>query len=292
MWCNLIYKQTGYRSNVLSSFNTDKKPLEVIANTFVPTIEPNTNIKSYKPKEMLCFISGEITPNEDGSYTRNDNNLKSRDLIVIDIEDTGLTSEKVQAIVQKKLSSYKYLLYSSISHKPNNPRLRLVIEPDREILKEEYKPTIQHIMALLQLNYDRSSSTWSQLQGLPIAVRGNEHIFIKKLDGLPYPVQEASKEKQVVTTYTSDPIQAFTKVSHDEAISIMEKYIENEQDKLQERNDYYLSCLTTIAKSVVSGELDYETAIDCIELLSLFFVEFSWTYLGKCTYSWNSQYFH
>ena len=265
----MIYKQTGYRSNVLSSFNTDKKPLEVIANTFVPTIEANTNIKSYKAKEMLYFISGDITPNEDGSYTRNDNNLKSRDLIVIDIEDTGLTSKDVQAIIQERLSSYKYLLYSSISHKPNNPRLRLVLEPDREILKDEYKPTIQHIMALLQLNYDKSSSTWSQLQGLPIAVRDNEHIFIKKLVGLPYPVQDASKEKQVVTTYNSDPIQAFTKVSHDEAISIMKKYIENEQGKLQERNDYYLSCLTTIAKSVVSGELDYETAIDCIELLAL-----------------------
>lgn len=265
----MIYKQTGYRSNVLSASNTDKTALEVIANTFVPTIEQETNIDSYKAKEMLYFISGDINPNEDGSYTRNDNNLKSRDLIVIDIEDTGLTSEKVQAIIQEKLSSYKYLLYSSISHKPNNPRLRLVIEPDREILKKEYKPTIQHIMALLQLNYDRSSSTWSQLQGLPIAVRDNEHIFIKKLDGLPYPVQEASEKKQVVATYTSDPIQAFTKVSHDEAISIMEKYIENEQGKLQERNDYYLSCLTTIAKSVVSGELDYETAIDCIELLAL-----------------------
>lgn len=265
----MIYKQTGYRSNVLSSFDTDKKPLEVIANTFVPTIEPNTNIKSYKAKEMLYFISGDITPNEDGSYTRNDNNLKARDLIVIDIEETGLTSEKVQAIIQEKLSSYKYLLYSSISHKPNNPRLRLVIEPNREILKEEYKPTIQYIMALLELNYDRSSFTWSQLQGLPIAVRDNEHIFIKKLDGLPYPVQEASKEEQVVTTYSSNPIQAFTKVSHDEAISIMKRYIENEQGKLQERNDYYLSCLTTIAKSVVSGELDYETAIDCIELLAL-----------------------
>jgi len=265
----LIYKQTGYRSNVLSASNTDKTALEVIASTFVPTIEPETNINGYKAKEMLYFISGEITPNEDGSYTRNDNNLKSRDLIVIDIEDTGLTSEKVQAIIQERLSNYKYLLYSSISHKPNNPRLRLVLEPDREILKEEYKPTIQHIMTLLELNYDRSSSTWSQLQGLPIAVRDNEHIFIKNLDGLPYPVQEASKEKKVVATYTSNPIQAFIKVSHDEAISIMERYIENEQGKLQERNDYYLSCLTTIAKSVVSGELDYETAIDCIELLAL-----------------------
>ena len=265
----MIYKQTGYRSNVLSASNTDKTALEVIASTFVPTIEPETNINGYKAKEMLYFISGEITPNEDGSYTRNDNNLKSRDLIVIDIEDTGLTSEKVQAIIQERLSNYKYLLYSSISHKPNNPRLRLVLEPDREILKEEYKPTIQHIMTLLELNYDRSSSTWSQLQGLPIAVRDNEHIFIKNLDGLPYPVQEASKEKKVVATYTSNPIQAFIKVSHDEAISIMERYIENEQGKLQERNDYYLSCLTTIAKSVVSGELDYETAIDCIELLAL-----------------------
>ena len=265
----MIYKQTGYRSNVLSASNTDKTALETIANAFVPTIEQETNINGYKAKEMLYFISGDITPNEDGSYTRNDNNLKSRDLIVIDIEDTGLTSEKVQAIIQERLSSYKYLLYSSISHKPNNPRLRLVIEPDREILKDEYKPTIQHIMALLELNYDRSSFTWSQLQGLPIAVRDNEHIFIKKLNGLPYPVQEASKEKQVVTTYNSDPIQAFTKVPHDEAISIMKKYIENEQGKLQERNDYYLSCLTTIAKSVVSRELDYETAIDCIELLAL-----------------------
>ena len=265
----MIYRQIGYKTNVLKPIDTNETALETIANTFVPTIEANTNIKSYKAKEMLYFISGDITPNEDGSYTRNDNNLKSRDLIVIDIEDTGLTSKDVQAIIQERLSSYKYLLYSSISHKPNNPRLRLVLEPDREILKDEYKPTIQHIMALLQLNYDKSSSTWSQLQGLPIAVRDNEHIFIKKLVGLPYPVQDASKEKQVVTTYNSDPIQAFTKVSHDEAISIMKKYIENEQGKLQERNDYYLSCLTTIAKSVVSGELDYETALDCIELLAL-----------------------
>ncbi len=49
----------------------------------------------------------------------------------------------------------------------------------------------------------------------------------------------------------------------------MEKYIENEQDKLQERNDYYLSCLTVIAKSVVSGEIEYDTAIECMELLAL-----------------------
>lgn len=270
----MIYKQTGYRSNVLNSFNTDKKPLEVIANTFVPTIEPETNIKSFKPKEMLCFISGDITSNEDGSYTRNDNNLKSRDLIVIDIEDTGLTSKEVQAIIQERLSSYKYLLYSSISHKPNNPRLRLVIEPDREILKEEYKPTIQHIMALLQLNYDRSSSTWSQLQGLPIAVRGNEHIFIKKLDGLPYPVQEASKEeKKVISNYhKASTSTTDIRLSDEDFKELFLRYLEldyvNIHTKDSEEYNRALGILLSLARDVCYNIISYEIACECSDLLA------------------------
>ena len=266
----MIYRRTGLKSNILKAFSTPKKAINNIADTFAPTLDKDVNIKSYKTNNMLYFISGDIKPNEDGSYTRNDNNLKTRDLIVIDIEDTGLTSQEVQDIIQEKLASYKYLLYSTISHKPNNPRLRLVLEPNRDILKDEYKPTIQHVIQLLNINYDKSSCTWSQLQGLPIAVRDNEFIFIKHLDGLPYSVQEAVKEeKKVITTYTSEPIQNFTKVSHNQAISIMEKYIKNEKDKLQERNAYYLSCLTVIAKSVVSGEIEYDTAIECMELLAL-----------------------
>ena len=270
----MIYKQTGYRSNVLNSFNTDKKPLEVIANTFVPTIEANTNIKSYKAKEMLYFISGDITPNEDGSYTRNDNNLKSRDLIVIDIEDTGLTSKEVQAIIQERLSSYKYLLYSSISHKPNNPRLRLVIEPDREILKEEYKPTIQHIMALLQLNYDRSSSTWSQLQGLPIAVRGNEHIFIKKLDGLPYLVQEASKEeKKVISNYhKASTSTTDIRLSDEDFKELFLRYLEldyvNIHTKDSEEYNRALGILLSLARDVCYNIISYEIACECSDLLA------------------------
>ena len=270
----MIYKQTGYRSNVLSASNTNKTALEAIANTFVPTIEPEINIDSYKAKEMLYFISGDITPNENGSYTRNDNNLKSRDLIVIDIEDTGLTSKEVQAIIQERLSSYKYLLYSSISHKPNNPRLRLVIEPDREILKEEYKPTIQHIMALLQLNYDRSSSTWSQLQGLPIAVRDNEHIFIKKLDGLPYPVQEASKEeKKVISNYHKASISTTDiRLSDEDFKELFLRYLEldyvNIHTKDSKEYNRALGILLSLARDVCYNIISYEIACECSDLLA------------------------
>ena len=266
----MIYRQIGLKSSVLNLINTDKTALETLASTNAQTISNDEDIKLYKDNSMLYFISGDIPPNEDGSYTRNNSNLKTRHLIVIDIEDTGLSSQEVQTIIQEKLASYKYLLYSTISHKPNNPRLRLVLEPSRDIVKDEYKPTIQHVIQLLNIKYDTSSCTWSQLQGLPIAVRDNEFIFIKHLEGLPYPVQEAVKEeKKVITKYTSKPIQNFTKVSHNQAISIMEKYIENEQDKLLERNEYYLSCLTVIAKSVVTGEIEYDTAIECMELLAL-----------------------
>ena len=263
----MIYRQIGYKTNVLKPINTNETALETIANSFVQTINSDEDIRSYKANNMPYFISGDITPNGDGGYTRNDNNLKSRDLIIVDIEDTDLTSQEVQTIIQEKLSSYKYLLYSTISHKPNNPRLRLVIEPNREILKEEYKPTIQHVMELLQLNYDSSSATWSQLQGLPLAIRDNEFICIKHLDGLKYPVQKASNEQQkIINSYQNKPIQP---LSHNEAISIMKTYLEKEQDKLKERNEYYLSCLTVIAKSVVSNEIEYNTAIECMELLAL-----------------------
>ena len=264
----MIYRQIGLNTSKLKlikhSFNS---PLEALANTPFDVASENEDLEKYKSDKSLQFLSGDITPNEDGSYTRNDSNVNSRDLIVIDIEKTGLNSQEVQNIIQEKLASYKYYLYSTISHEPNNPRLRLVLEPSREILEDEYKPTIQHVMALVGVNYDTKSYAWSQPQGLPIEVEGKETVSIKQLEGEVYPVQEAVKEeKKVIATYSNEPIK---QIPHDEAISIMKKYIENESDKLQERNEYYLSCLTVIAKSVVTGEIEHSTAIECMELLAL-----------------------
>ena len=264
----MIYRQIGLHTSKLKLIkHSFKTPLEALANTPFDVVSENEDLEKYKSDKSLQFLSGDITPNEDGSYTRNDSNVNSRDLIVIDIEKTGLNSQEVQNIIQEKLASYKYYLYSTISHEPNNPRLRLVLEPSREILEDEYKPTIQHVMALVGVNYDTKSYAWSQPQGLPIEVEGKETVSIKQLEGEAYPVQEAVKEeKKVIATYSNEPIK---QIPHDEAISIMKKYIENEPDKLQERNEYYLSCLTVIAKSVVTGEIEHSTAIECMELLAL-----------------------
>ncbi|MEZ7726862.1 virulence-associated E family protein [Gemella sp. 27098_8_155] len=264
----MIYRQIGLNTSKLTVVeHKHSSPLEALANTPFTVINKDEDSESYKKNKSLNFLSGDVKPNKDGSYTRIDSNVNSRDLIVIDIEKTGLISQEVQDIIQEKLAGYKYVLYSTISHEPNNPRLRLALEPNREIVKGEYEPTIKHIMALVGVNYDDKSYGWSQPQGLPIAVEGKETVSIKQLDGLPYPVQEAVREeKKVITTYSSNSIQ---QLLHDEAVSIMERYIENERNNLLERNDNYISCLMVIAKSVVTGEIEYDTAIVCMEMLAL-----------------------
>ncbi len=267
----MIYRQTGFKSNVLKLINTDKTTLETLASTNPQTINSDEDIKQYKANKMLYFISGDIKPNEDGSYTRNDNNLKTRDLIVIDIEDTGLTSQEVQTIIQEKLASYKYLLYSTISHKPNNPRLRLVLEPSRDIVKDEYKPTIQHVIQLLNIKYDTSSCTWSQLQGLPIAVRDNEFIFIKHLDGLPYPVQEAVKEeKKVITNYTASDTN--TLITDEDYTEMFKRYLELDYENINtgdsKEYDRALGILLSVTHDFCYNIISYDVACECSDLLA------------------------
>ena len=268
----MIYREKGVRTSKGEKVPNPNNltPLEMLVNTPVYEVEEYQYTEEYKLSKAYYFISGEFTEATNGEYHRNNGGLLSRDLICIDIEDTKMETTEVLNTIQECLKEYKYVLYSTFKHEESNPRLRLVLEPSRDIVKDEYKPTIQHVMALVGVNYDTKCETWSQLSGLPIVKKGNKHIFIKHLEGKPYPVQEAVKEeKKIITKYTSEPIQNFTKVSHDQAISIMGKYIENEQEKLLERNDYYLSCLTVIAKSVVTGEIEYDTAIECMELLAL-----------------------
>ena len=265
----MIYKEKGVNTSKGTKVPnpTNLPPLEMLAKTPVYEVEEYLYTEDFKKTKAFYFISGEFTENNSGAYHRNNGGLLSRDLICIDIEDTKMDTTEVLNTIQESLKEYKYVLYSTFKHEESNPRLRLVLEPSREILENEYKPTIQHVMALVGVNYDDKCETWSQLSGLPIVKKGNKYIFIKHLDGLPYPVQEAVKEeKKVIATYSNEPIK---QIPHNQAISIMEKYIDNEKNNLLERNNNYLSCLTVIAKSVVTSEIEYDTAIECMELLAL-----------------------
>ena len=124
-------------------------------------------------------------------------------------------------------------------------------------------------MASIPLNYDTSSYVWSQLQGLPIVVRDNEHIFIKHLDGEPYPVQEAVKEeKKVKAEYIASDVS----LSDEDFKEMFIRYIELDNENLNPRDseeyNRALSVLLSLARDVCYKDISYDVACECSDLLA------------------------
>ena len=297
-----FYKQKGFNANKREEIQTNFTPFEILTryqpkDYNLPNVS-NEQVETYKSelikkakeknftlnyseqdyyyltqckeikKEAEYFLIGKFDK-VNGKFSTKKEDFIYKYLAVLDYENLSFTTEEFYKLIQSKLANYSYMIYKSVSYTETHPRFRLIVDTDREMSEQENTSTIKSIANLIGVEPDTASYTYSQIQGLPLTINGNEYKPIIN-HATPYRVQEAVKEeKKIITKYTSEPIQNFTKVSHDQAISIMKKYIENEQDKLLERNDYYLSCLTVIAKSVVTGEIEYDTAIECMELLAL-----------------------
>lgn len=293
-----FYKQTGFNAEEREEIQSNLKPFEMLTRyqpkNYDLSIVSNEQVEKYKSEliKKAKEKNFELKFNEqDYYYLTQCNEIKqnaeyfligkfdkvngklgtktkdfhNKNLAVLDYEYLSLDTEEFYNLIQSKLANYSYMIYKSVSYTKIHPRFRLIVDTSKGMNEQEYKATIKSIVDLIGVEPDTASYKYIQIQGLPLIINGCEYKPIIN-HATPYPVQE---EKKVITKYTSEPIRNFTKVSHNQAISIMEKYIENEQDKLQERNDYYLSCLTVIAKSVVSGEIEYDTATECIELLAL-----------------------
>ena len=293
-----FYKQTGFNAEEREEIQSNLKPFEMLTryqpkNFDLPIVTDeqiekcrqhyitNAEKKKFKlnyseqdyyyltqcneiKQNAEYFLIGEFDK-VNGKLGTKTKDFHNKQLAVLDYEYLSIDTEEFYNLIQSKLANYSYMIYKSVSYTEVHPRFRLIVDTSKGMNEQEYKATTKSIVDLIGVEPDTVSFKYIQIQGLPLTINGCEYKPIIN-HSKPYPVQE---EKKVITTYTSEPIQNFTKVSHNQAISIMKKYVENEQDKLQERNDYYLSCLTVIAKSVVSGEIEYDTAIECMELLAL-----------------------
>ena len=268
----MIYKEKGVRTSKGKKVPNPNNltPLEMLVNTPVFEVEEYLYTEDYKLTKAYYFISGEFTEATNGEYHRNNGGLLSRDLICIDIEDTKMNTTEVLNTIQESLKEYKYVLYSTFKHEESNPRLRLVLEPNRDILKDEYKPTIRHVMALVGVNYDTKCETWSQLSGLPIVKKGNKHIFIKHLDGLPYPVQEAVKEeKKVITKYTASDTN--TLLTDEDYTEMFKRYLELDYENINSDENNYnraLGILLALSHDVCYNIISYDVACECSDLLA------------------------
>lgn len=260
----MIYKQIGTTTNKLTKVHHKLSPFETIAMTPVELIEDNENKENYKRYKAVKFISGEFSEEEYKPIIRNNENLYYRDLIIIDIDEIELNSNQAINLVKRELQEFKYLLYATLNHTEDKPRFRLVLEPTKKMNENEYKATIIHVMALLNMNFDEHSFTWSQPQGAPITTKSNSnnYVFIKKLQGNKFPVQQPKQEYfQYSNTYENYSI------SHDEAIQRVKEYTERESKNLEKRSNF-ISCIMVLCKAVTTGEIEYVTGLECSRLLA------------------------
>ena len=269
----MIYKEIGVRTSKGKKVPNPNNltPLEMLAITPIEEVEEYQYTEEYKLTKAYYFISGEFTEATNGEYHRNNGGLLSRDLICIDIEDTKMNTTEVLNTIQESLKEYKYVLYSTFKHEESNPRLRLVLEPSREILEHEYKPTIQHVMALVGVNYDDKCETWSQLSGLPIVKKGNKHIFVKHLEGKPYPVQEAVKEeKKVIVDYTASDTN--TLITDEDYTEMFNRYLELDYENINtgdsKEYDRALGILLSLSRDFCCNIISYDVACECSDLLA------------------------
>lgn len=260
----MIYKQIGTTTNKLTKVHHKLSPFETIAMTPVEIIEDNENKENYKRYKAVQFISGEFSEEEYKPIIRNNENLYYRDLIIIDIDEIEFNSNQAINLVKRELQEFKYLLYATLNHTEDKPRFRLVLEPTKKMNENEYKATIIHVMALLNMNFDEHSFTWSQPQGAPITTKSNSnnYVFIKKLQGNKFPVQQPKQEYfQYSNTYENYSI------SHDEAIQRLKEYTERESKNLEKRSNF-ISCIMVLCKAVTTGEIEYVTGLECSRLLA------------------------
>lgn len=260
----LIYKQIGTTTNRLTKVNHKLSPFETIAMTPVEIIEDNENKENYKGYKAVQFISGEFSEEEHKPIIRNNENLYYRDLIIIDIDEIELNSTQAIDLIKRELQGFKYLLYATLNHTEDKPRFRLVLEPTKKMNENEYKATIIHVMALLNMNFDEHSFTWSQPQGAPITTKSNStnYVFIKNLQGNKFPVQKPKQEY----FQSSNSYENFS-IPYDEAIQIVKEYTEKESKNLKKRSNF-ISCLMVLCKAVTTGEIEYITGVECSRLLA------------------------
>ena len=260
----MIYKQIGTTTNRLTKVNHKLSPFETIAMTPVEIIEDNENKENYKRYKAVQFISGEFSEEEHKPIIRNNENLYYRDLIIIDIDEIELNSTQAIDLIKRELQEFKYLLYATLNHTEDKPRFRLVLEPTKKMNENEYKATIIHVMALLNMNFDEHSLTWSQPQGTPITTKSNSsnYVFIKKLQGNKFPVQKPKQEY----FQSSNSYENFS-IPYDEAIQIVKEYTEKESKNLEKRSNF-ISCLMVLCKAVTTGEIEYITGVECSRLLA------------------------
>lgn len=298
-----FYKQKGFNANKREEIQTNFTPFEILTryqpkDYNLPNVS-NEKVETYKSelikkakeknftlnyseqdyyyltqckeikKEAEYFLIGKFNK-VNGKFSTKKEDFIYKNLAVLDYENLSFTTEEFYKLIQSKLANYSYMIYKSVSYTEIHPRFRLIVDIDREMSEQENTSTIKSIANLIGVEPDTASYTYSQIQGLPLTINGNEYKPIIN-NATPYPVQEAVKEeKKVITNYTSSDTN--TLLTDEDYTEMFKRYLELDHENINtgdsKEYDRALGILLSVTRDVCYNIISYDVACECSDLLA------------------------
>ena len=273
-----IYIEKGFKTAKPNENFIKTSPFEWLQEYKPNFIQRNKNeddasflerLKKLKDKQEY-FISGYIEPNDKGKLHRVSDAIIRRDLIIIDYDDIGIDTVTFIERVKKAVPNTALMFYPSLRYTVEKPRMRVVIEPSRPLVKYEYEMIGLEIAKKIGLPYDPSFTTWTQLQGLPVITTLNKEQPLQVVEGQKYPIPNNIKPpiKENIAPIIKGLNDNREFIPYNDAEKIFDEYVRQDASNLYDY-DNYLHAILVLAKAVQCNEIDYDTALICSEMLAM-----------------------
>lgn len=126
-------------------------------------------------KDVGGFVGGYLS-----GGARKSESVRSRSLITLDMdhifEPVDSLWDTISAIFDAEM-----LVYSTHSHTPDRPRLRMILPLKESVSREEYEPIARYIASEIGINlFDDSTFQASRLMYWPSCPRDGEYVFLRQ----------------------------------------------------------------------------------------------------------------
>lgn len=173
-------------------------------------------------KDVGGFVGGALKQGR-----RKAENLANRSLITLDLDSVNISTEELWDNIVM-LNDFEIVMYSTHSHSPNSPRLRLIIPLDRNVLPDEYQAISRKLADDIGIDmFDDTTYEPIRLMYWPSTSADGEFIF-KRQEG-PWLDPDT-----VLDTYLDWKDSSFWPVSSRQGIRIQSE-IKKQEDPLEKK---------------------------------------------------------
>lgn len=175
---NNIYIAVGKRANAIYWERQCLPWLEFVDKLRTPLRTGETQAEYWagdkafrsSKKDVGGFVGGVLE-----GHKRSKRNVMGRDLITLDLDDCP---SDIVARISERLRAYEYVIYSTHSHTPEKPRLRLIMPSTERLDRDEYAIISRAIAHYTGDEYfDPSTFQPERLMYWPSASDDGEYIF-------------------------------------------------------------------------------------------------------------------